>query len=243
MEVYIGCSGFRYEDWKNHFYPGNLSRDHWLEYYSQYFNSVEINHTFYSYPREENLRCWLDNTPDDFRFSIKAHRFFSHQKKLETDASFLESLDEFQSTLHVLKEKLGCVLWQLPGNFHKDVPRFQTFCSKLDRSMRHAIEFRHPSWFNESVYEILRECDVSYCILSAPNGLPEDLVATNKTAYLRFHGKSTWYNYLYTVDELFDWKERLDKLNDIDQLFIYFNNDHNANAIQNANNLKALFNV
>jgi hypothetical protein len=76
MEIYIGCSGFCYDDWKNNFYPGNLSKNHWLEYYAIHFNSVEINHTFYAYPREEILKRWMDKTPEDFRFSIKAHRFF-----------------------------------------------------------------------------------------------------------------------------------------------------------------------
>jgi uncharacterized protein YecE (DUF72 family) len=243
MELFIGCSGYHYKDWQNKFYPEKLPRSEWLGYYSQHFNTVEINNTFYAYPKEKYLQQWYDKTPENFTFSIKAHRFFSHLKKLNADEPFLQSLNEFQSSLHVLKSKLGCVLWQLPGNFEKDVPRLENFCTYLDRSMQHVIEFRHPTWFNEAVFDKLRDHDISFCILSAPNGLPETLLATNRTAYLRFHGKSTWYNYYYSRDELMAWKQRLQQLSGIEQLYIYFNNDQNAYAIKNAGLLKALINV
>jgi uncharacterized protein YecE (DUF72 family) len=243
MELFIGCSGFHYKDWENKFYPEKLPRNQWLEYYAQHFNTVEINNTFYAFPKEKNLQQWYDRTPEHFTFSIKAHRLFTHLKKLNTDDSFLQSLSEFQSSLHVLKNKLGCVLWQLPGNLEKDVPRLEEFCRHLDRSMRHVVEFRHSTWFNETVYDIMRDIDITFCILSAPNGLPETLLATNRTAYLRFHGKSTWYNYQYSRQELVAWKQRLEKLSDIEKLYIYFNNDQNAYAIKNASLLKELFNV
>jgi uncharacterized protein YecE (DUF72 family) len=243
MKLYIGCSGFRHEEWENKFYPENLNRDQWLEYYARHFNSVEITDTFYTYPKVRYLQEWIEKTPDDFTFSVSAHRFFSYLKKLNPDELFLNCLEIFQKTLHTLKPRLGCVLWQLPGNLDKDIKRFETFCNNLDTSISHVVEFRHESWYNESVYDLLRQHDISYCIMSAPNGLPENLLATNKTAYLRFHGKSTWYNYLYSREELMEWKDKLGRLNDIDRIFIYFNNDHNAYAIQNAISFKELFSV
>jgi uncharacterized protein YecE (DUF72 family) len=89
---------------------------------------------------------------------------------------------------------------------------------------------------------VLKEEGIAYCILSAPNRLPEDVVVTSTTAYLRFHGKSTWYHYLYNDEELLQWKKRLQDLNEVKNLFVYFNNDKNGNAIRNANRLKSMFN-
>lgn len=241
MNLYIGCSGYNYPEWKKIFYPEDLPKEKWLEYYSRQFNSVEINNIFYSFPKEEHLKNWIKKTPDDFRFSIKANRFFTHLKKLKMDDQFIQRLDEFNKILKPVSGNVDCILWQLPGNLHRDISKLRSFCDKLERDMHHVIEFRHDSWFDESVYEVLRDKDVTYCILSAPNGLPEDQVVTSKTAYLRFHGKSTWYNYLYTDSELKEWKKRIDNLNGIERIYIYFNNDQHGNAIKNARNLKSLF--
>lgn len=242
MEIYIGCSGFNFKEWKNIFYPDDMPQDKWLEYYSLHFNTVEINNTFYSFPKVENLQKWMKETPDDFKFSIKANRFFTHLKKLNTDESFFQRLDEFNKIIYTAKEKVECILWQLPGNLHKRISKIRSFCSKLDRSVNHVIEFRHYSWFDEAVYEVLKDEGVACCMLSAPNGLPEEPVTTSKTAYLRFHGKNTWYDYLYTDAELEEWKKRLDNLTGIERLFIYFNNDKHGNAVKNAQKLNCLFN-
>jgi uncharacterized protein YecE (DUF72 family) len=243
MEIFIGCSGFYYKDWKSRFYPEKLPQNQWLQYYSTHFNTVEINNTFYSYPKEKIIQQWADKTPEDFSFSIKGHRFFSHLKRLDMDDATLGKLDEFQSTIHILSDKLGCVLWQLPGSFSVDISRFEIFCKSLDHRMRHVVEFRHLSWFNESIYDLMRQYAVSYCMLSAPKDLPETILATTRTAYLRFHGKSTWYNYLYSHEELLVWKERLKQLENLDRLYVFFNNDTHAYAIRNATTLKELYHV
>ncbi len=243
MEIYIGCSGYNFKEWKNIFYPEHISQDQWLNYYSGHFNTVEINNTFYSFPQEKNLHKWMQETPDNFKFTIKANRYFTHLKKLNTDKSFLQRLDEFQKVLDTARKKVDCILWQLPGNLHKHLAKIRVFLGSLDRSMNHVIEFRHESWFDESVYEVLKEGRVAYCMLSAPDGLPEDVIATSKIAYLRFHGKNTWYDYLYTDDELKEWKGRLDKITGIESLYIYFNNDKHGNAVKNAQKLNHLFNL
>jgi uncharacterized protein YecE (DUF72 family) len=243
MNIYIGCSGYSYKDWRKKFYPEDLPEKKWLSYYSEKFNTVEINNTFYKYPTENQLQQWVKNTPDDFKFTIKGHRFFTHMKKLKSDDSFMDSLNRFMGLLDVLEDKLACILWQLPGNLHKDIERLDEFFKKTGNSAQHVIEFRHRSWFDELVYEKLRHHKVSFCILSAPNGLPEDTITTSKTAYLRFHGKSTWYNYEYSNSELKTWTERLEKLEDIDDLFIYFNNDNNAYAVKNALKLMNMLNL
>lgn len=243
MEIYIGCSGFYYADWKDEFYPKDLPKDRRLSYYAEHFNSVEINNTFYKFPTEDQLSKWVDETPPHFRFSIKAHRFFTHMKKLNADASVQENLDKFQNILDALEDKLGCVLWQLPGNLQKDISKLESFFNMVEKKTHHVVEMRHDSWFKEPVYEKLRDLGVTNCMLSAPNGLPEDIISTSRTAYLRFHGKSTWYNYLYSYQELEIWRDRLEKLEDVDQIFIYFNNDQNAYAVKNAKTLSEMLNV
>lgn len=240
MKIFTGCSGYSYKDWNKKFYPEDLPRKEWLSFYADHFNTVEINNTFYKFPTEDQLSQWKDETPESFKFTIKANRYLSHMKKLKVDDDFLESLERFQNTLGAIKEKLGCVLWQLPGNLKENIPKLETFFDNLDKSMEHVIEFREKSWFNDSVYEVLRNHHITYCILSAPEGLPEDVVTTSKTAYLRFHGKSTWYNYEYSDEELRTWKDRLNKLKNVNQIFIYFNNDHQAYAVKNARTLKQM---
>lgn len=240
MKTFIGCSGYSYNDWKESFYPDELPKDQWLSFYAEKFNTVEINHSFYKFPEEAITEKWLDQTPADFRFSIKGHRFFTHLKKFTIDDAFMEKLDSFQASLTPLKDKISCILWQLPGNLHKNIPKLDSFCQKLDMSFSHVFEFRHQSWFDDEVYELMKKNNVAFCILSAPGNLPEDLIVTNKTAYVRFHGKSNWYDYLYSDKELKDWKKRLSELKDINQIFIYFNNDQDGNAVKNALTIKDL---
>lgn len=194
MDMYIGCSGFHYADWKKKFYPKNLPKKDWLDYYAGHFKTVEINHTFYKMPSRKDLKHWKAETPDDFKFSIKANRLFTHLKKLKTDKTFTEHLKTFQDSLHTLEEKLGCILWQLPGNLHKSLEKLGSFVERLDQGMDHAVEFRHGSWFDDTVYEILSDNGIAFCMISAPDGLPEEPRATCKTAYLRFHGKCRKYS-------------------------------------------------
>ena len=244
MKIYIGCSGYNYKGWSDIFYPDKLPKKQWLEYYAGHFNTVEINNTFYRFPKEDVLKKWLENTPDDFRFTIKANRYFTHTKKLKADERFFERLREFQRIVNTAKDKVECILWQLPGNLHKNIPKIEEFCKSVEhKDIHHVIEFRHESWFDGSVYDVLMNENVTFCILSAPGVLPEDTVVTSDTAYIRFHGKSSWYDYHYSDKELEEWKKRIEKLSPVKKIFIYFNNDQHANAVKNARKLQELFNV
>lgn len=241
MKKYIGCSGYHYADWKKKFYPEDLKKNEWLEYYAKHFNTVEINNTFYKMPEKKDLKKWTDNTPDDFRFTLKANRFFTHQKKLKIDDTFKERFDTFMDLANGMEEKLGCILWQLPGNLHKHVEKLEALFKLTGKNNMHVFEFRHESWFDDEVFDVLSDNDATYCILSAPDDLPETVKSTSKIAYLRLHGKDEWYNYHYSDDELKNWKSRLDKLKNVDELFVYFNNDQHANAAKNAQSLKSLY--
>lgn len=236
-KTFFGCSGFHYKDWKGKFYPEGLPEKDWLGYYAEKFQSVEINSSFYHIPKKNTLEKWHQSTPGHFRFTMKGSRYITHQKKLNDVA---ESVKYFYEVVDTLRGKLGCVLWQLPGNLHLNMDKLKSFCATLSNDYKNVIEFRHISWFTEEVYEVLAKNDIILCMVSAPGNLPEVLEKTAETAYVRFHGKGEWYNYLYTKKELEGWRNNLKKLN-VRRIYAYFNNDWNANAPRNCKELKAIF--
>jgi len=230
---FIGCSGYSYDAWKYAFYPAELPKSRWMEHYTKHFNTVEINNTFYNLPSKKTITSWYDNTPDNFVFAVKGNRYITHMKKLKADNLFKERLDDFQQLALLLKEKLGCILWQFPGNLKKNKEKLTTFFSLLDKKIEHVIEFRHLSWFDEEIYQIMEKNGISYCMLSAPGDLPREFRITSGIAYVRFHGRKEWYKHNYTESELKEWEEGLNGLK-IKALYAYFNNDYNAYAPHNA---------
>lgn len=239
MYTFTGCSGFHYDNWKGTFYPDDLSKDEWLPYYAERFKTVEINNSFYNLPGRKKLEKWYQQTPGNFRFSMKGSRYITHMKKLTDDADTREGIKKFYHAVEVLKGKLGCILWQLPGNQHRDGDKLSTFCSRLSSDFKNVIEFRHNSWFNKDVFNILEKQEVAYCMLSAPGDLPETSATTTDTGYLRFHGKKEWYKYEYSEEEIKHWSKKLQALS-TERIYIYFNNDYQANAVKNARQMKKL---
>ncbi len=241
MKTYIGCSGFHYAHWKNKFYPEDLPKKKWLEYYAGRFNTVEINNTFYKMPEAKDLKMWKETTPASFRFTLKANRYFTHQKKLNIDDDFKDRFSSFTNAASIMEEKLGCILWQLPRNQHKDVSKIESLGKLLKNTGHHVIEFRHESWFDEEVYAVLTDNGLGFCILSAPGNLPEENLSTSKIAYLRLHGKKEWYRYHYSEEELKSWEKRLKNLKNVTDCYVYFNNDYMAHAVDNAQTLTSYF--
>lgn len=241
MYTFTGCSGFHYDAWRKLFYPDDLSQKEWLPYYAKYFKTVEINNSFYRLPKKETLKKWHEQTPGDFLFTMKGSRYITHRKKLVDDENMRSALKNFYDTVEVLGGKLGCVLWQLPGNLHRNDKKLDTFCSRLSTDFKNVMEFRHGSWFTEPVTEILSKHQVSYCIISAPDDLPEDIHITTDTGYVRFHGKSQWYNYDYSEDELREWSSKIKNLSAA-RVYLYFNNDTHANAVNNGQTMRKLLN-
>ncbi len=234
MAYYVGCSGYHYKDWRGKFYPEDLKKEKWLEYYAEHFNTVEINNTFYQIPEKKTLKEWVKITPDGFRFTVKGSRYITHMKKLKDPE---EHLDNFYDGIEPIKEKTGVILWQLPGNLHKNEEKIENFCRLLDRDFLNVIEFRHSSWFTEDIYNLLAGYDVITCSLSAPDDLPEFLEDRTKKVYLRFHGKEEWYKYKYSEEELEGWADRM-KRSRAKDYYVYFNNDVGANSVENALMLK-----
>ncbi|MFN3467773.1 MAG: DUF72 domain-containing protein, partial [Candidatus Brocadiales bacterium] len=159
----MGTSGFIYPHWGNGvFYPEGLPQRRWLEYYAEYFDTVELNVAFYRLPTEVAFRSWYKRTPKGFAFALKGSRFITHVKRLK---DCQEPLELYFGRARLLKEKLSVVLWQLPPRYKKDVQRLETFIKFLKpyASYRHAFEFRDASWMSEEVYKLLSEADMALC--------------------------------------------------------------------------------
>lgn len=231
---YFGTSGWYYDDWVNNFYPKDIEKNEWLIYYSQRFNSVEVNASFYRLPFKNMVKGWNNKTPDDFLFTFKGSRLITHNKKLK---NVDESLNRFFKRIK-MSDKIGVVLWQLPPFLKKDLNLLENFFTKLDSNIKQCIEFRHKSWFEEDVFDLLRRYNVAYCIISAP-GLPSTIKVTSDFAYFRWHGINDWYKYNYSKNELNGWASKIKQL-DVKDVFGYFNNDYNGYAPQNCMVLKEL---
>jgi uncharacterized protein YecE (DUF72 family) len=182
MDFYVGTSGYSYPKWKGSFYPAKLPANQMLGFYAERFRTVEINNTFYRPPTASVLAGWAAQIPDGFRFVLKAPQEITHVRKLADVGAAVASFLEAAGTLN---ERLGPLLFQLPPNFRKDVPRLRAFLALLPPGCRAAIEFRHPSWFDDEVFGLLRDHRASLCVADADDDLEVPFVATADWGYLR----------------------------------------------------------
>jgi len=157
----IGCSGWYYDHWRGIFYPQALSKAKWLQFYTQHFNTVELNNSFYHLPSEKTFLTWKESTPNNFTFAVKVSRFITHIKRLRNLNSAVEN---FLSRVCLLQNKLGPLLYQLPPNMKRNDTILENFLSSLPQEYQHVFEFRHESWLNNSVFEILRRHNANLCI-------------------------------------------------------------------------------
>lgn len=237
MKVHIGCSGYNYKEWRGPFYPQKMAQRKWLEYYSSIFDTVEINNTFYRFPTEKSLLNWKDTVQKNFQFTLKGHRYITHRKKLKEIG---QSVQDFEALAKLLKKNLGCILWQLPPNLHRNDEKLDNFCHTLDPGFKNVLEFRHESWYVKEVYKILEKHDIIFSAISSPE-FSDELITTSKIGYLRFHGTGRdWYDHLYTKDELKEWHKKI-TASGLKEIYIYFNNDIHAHAPKNAQELMELF--
>jgi len=193
--------------------------------------------TFYRFPKPETLKGWLDKTPPGFYFTLKANRQITHLKKIKGVKS---QVRYFYILADSLRDRLGCILFQLPPSLTLDLDLLKDFLSTLSPQYKNVIEFRHESWYREEVYELLQTHNVTICVVSAPE-LPEQIVETSETSYFRFHGRIGWYKYNYSDEELKDWAEAIKKTR-AKECYIYFNNDYHAYAVSNCKKLSELLN-
>jgi uncharacterized protein YecE (DUF72 family) len=259
--IRIGTSGWHYGHWAGPFYPPDLPKDKWLEYYAQHFDTVELNNTFYHLPKPQYLKRWHNLTPKNFLYAVKASRYITHIKKLK-DVS--QELTRFLGLAALLGRKLGPVLYQLPPSLHKDLDRLESFlqilcsvilnpsrCSRtgsvkrseesLPRRPDSVFEFRHESWYCEDTYKLLDKFGVGFCIHDL-SGLESPRVVTGDIIYVRFHGTTGRYSGCYSKSMLANWAKWLkDQSKQVRGIYVYFNNDACAYAVRNAKQLKELY--
>jgi len=182
MNLYVGTSGYSYKEWKGSFYPADLSDKKMLHFYGGQFKSVEINNTFHRMPTVSLLEAWASQVPEHFKFVLKAPQQITHIKRLK-DAD--EPMSYLVDITGVLNERLGALLFQLPPNLKKDLPRLHDFLALLPPQRRVAFEFRHQSWFDDEVFDLMRRNDAALCIADAESDLEVPFVPTARWGYVR----------------------------------------------------------
>lgn len=264
-KLFIGCSGWNYGDsfekggWLNVFYPDNKTRK--LNYYSQFFNTVEMDATFYNRFYQHMTRGLFmgitRTTPQDFKISVKVPEIITHDKRLDTDKDVMTDLNTFLDKISPLKNshKLGAIIIQLPPSFTiSESKKLEEFLKVLKNNLdiqqsdndEFAIEFRHKSWDTEGTLELLQHYDIASVLTDSPAKenlgflSDENNITSKSTAVIRLHGRNTtqghyWYNYLYSQKELKPWVEKIGKIKQkTDTIFVYFNNHYGGKAVVNA---------
>lgn len=236
-KIYIGTSGWHYKHWKGIFYPEDLTDSDQLPFYSQRFNSVEINNSFYRQPSESTFTKWKKQVPADFRFAVKANRFITHLKKLHETTEYTASFIQL-STL--LGTKLGPFLFQLPPSWKLNLTRLSDFTDALPKKYRYVFEFRNPDWYVPEVYEVLRRSNCAFCIYELA-GHQSPVEITADFAYVRLHGPGGKYQGKYSDTTLAEWAEQCRIWQQTKKdVFFYFDNDEKGYATYNARTLADL---
>jgi uncharacterized protein YecE (DUF72 family) len=216
---YAGTSGYSYKPWKGRFYPKDLPDGQMLAYYGERLGAVEINNTFYRLPTTSAVRSWAKDVGGKFRFALKAPQQITHRQRLR-DAD--ESVARFLEVAATLGRRLGPLLFQLPPNFSKDLPRLRAFLKLLPRR-RIALEFRHVSWFDDEVFGLLRDRRAALCIADDETDLRVPFVATTDWGYLRLRRPA------YSDRELATWAKRVRRQGWRDA-FVFFKHEDTASG-------------
>jgi uncharacterized protein YecE (DUF72 family) len=230
--IHIGCSGWNYRAWKEEFYEGKPARL-WLAHYAQHFDTVEVNNTFYRLPLKTSVASWVEQTPPAFLFSVKASRYLTHIRRLTDLSGGIERYYERLEPL-VRSPKMGPVLWQLPATFRRNDDRLAAALEAVPPG-RHCFEFRHPSWFVEPVYDLLRTHAAALVIADRPEVKEfQAHVFTAGWTYVRFHYGSRGRGGNYSESELAEWAQRFERWSREVEVLAYFNNDWEVFAVRNA---------
>jgi len=234
MDWRIGCSGFHYKEWKGVFYPDKLPQSKWFDYYASQFNTLELNVTFYRFPRVAYLENWYKKSPEGFDFTVKAPRLITHFKRFKDCERLLD--DFYNAISEGLKEKLGAVLFQLPPQLTYDKEILELIINSVHTSFTNVVEFRHESWWKQKVYSALAEKNICFCGESYPK-LPTEAIVNTRIAYYRFHGVPTLYKSSYDQARLEQVAETI-AMSHATKAYVLFNNTWGVAAINNANYLQ-----
>lgn len=235
--VLLGTSGWSYKHWKNLFYPPALPQKKWFQYFSEKFNTVEINASFYRIPTLRTVQGWHDRSPENFRFSIKMTRLVSHIKKLK---NCIEELQWFFSVFEPLYPKIAVILVQLPPALKFDPGRLAEFFSLLPSRYKFAFEFRNTSWYRDETYDMLGRHGHIFCIHDMAEIATEKIV-TSDSIYIRFHGFDSTYGGDYPQTHLQEWAKWIRaQLLENRSVYAYFNNDIGGYAVKNCMSLRSM---
>ncbi len=253
--VRVGTSGYSFDDWKGSFYPARFSKPKMLGYYSQFFNTVEINATYYRIPPKRTFESMLERTDENFEFMVKAHESATHKR----DQFPIETPMYLQAIHPLVKSgRLRGILLQFPWSFSRNnanIDHIKT-CAECFDNLPLFIEFRHSSWIRQDTFDLLKSLGLGYVAVDEPqleSMVPPVAVATGDIGYVRFHGRNAekWYSgkgsdrydYLYSEEELREWVKKIDALREHTQLvYAFFNNCHMGQAVTNARQLLEMLN-
>lgn len=234
--VNIGCSGWFYWHWRGEFYPADLTTKRWFDHYAGHFKTVELNAPFYAWPTVATVQSWRRQAGRrQFVYTVKVCELITHIKHFQGTKQLVA---DFSYIADILGPMMGCFLFQLPPGFHYTPVRLRAILSQLDHGHRNVVEFRHASWWNETVFGAFRDTSTIFCSCSGPR-LPDALIKTSTQIYVRFHGTRQWYRHDYSKEELTIWANRIGESR-AERVWAYFNNDHNGYAIRNAKALSRL---
>ena len=235
-QIYIGTSGWNYNHWKELFYPVDYPKMKWLEFYAKHYSTVELNASFYRLPHPQTFENWRKRTPGNFLWSVKASRYITHIKRIK-DVN--EPLERFFSSVELLKEKLGPILFQLPPNLAFDETILSHFCQKLKANHLYALEVRHPSWAQEKkAIDILKDNNIALCISDTAGRYPYIEEDTATFLYIRLHGSKKLYSSEYSEEELQTYAGKIRDWSK--ETYLYFDNDYGGYAIKNAKRMKEI---
>lgn len=239
MTIHVGTSGWSYDHWTHVLYPPGLPVSSRLGVYVQHFGTVELNASFYRWPRNTTFANWQRRLPPGFQLSVKAPRGLTHAKKLYAPEVWVERISR---CWHELGDRRAVLLVQLAPAHARDDARLGYFLERLPPWIRVAVELRHPSWDADGVYAMLEHHGAAYCVMSGA-GLPCVLRATAPFVYVRLHGPDHAHLYggSYSEQDLRWWADRLLEWHHAGRdAFVYFNNDGDGNAVRNAWTLRSL---
>lgn len=246
-QIFIGTSGWHYNDWTGTFYPADIVGYHELTYHARFFNTVENNSSFYRIASEPTYKTWDKMTPPDYKFSIKLNKQITHVNKLQLSEEVRERIRYILDTTQVLGRKTGALLIQLPASFKNDKEKLSAFLDFFTEEVRSrsfvfdlAIEFRNRYWFTDEVYAILRKYNVAL-VAANSSRYPGVRQVTADIAYIRMHGPTKLFASLYSDEQLQELATYIkDISSDVKRIYVYFNNDFHGYAIKNAETLQNL---
>ncbi|HMJ70154.1 MAG TPA: DUF72 domain-containing protein [Cyclobacteriaceae bacterium] len=234
MNYRIGCSGYYYPQWRNTFYPKGLAPKNWLAHYSSTFNTVEMNGTFYRQPKTADLKKYAVATSDEFTFSVKMSRYITHVQRLKEK----QAVTTFQDLiLDGLGPKLQHFLFQMPPTFKYSDENLESIINTIPHEPQNVIEFRHISWWNESVRQALASANITFCNVDFP-GLDSWFIHTSPAFYLRLHGSPQLFVTPYDESRLENFYRQFPAT--AQRCSVYFNNTVTEAGFQNAMTMRKI---